>query len=126
MTYNGYNPHGGFTIGGCGTASFSVKIQTEFSVGQVVYYRKKAEQGQLERVAIKKVVVNGPPNAYRYRNSGYFEKPRPRHYEVVYVDTYNGWWSENELVTRDEAVALVEAYEVRRIELLSAVACKNS
>jgi hypothetical protein len=58
--------------------------------GSVVYWKKKAEAGTLYKVAVKKFFINNQ--------------------EVVYKDTTNRLWLEEELCPQSEAVALAEAY----------------
>lgn len=59
-------------------------------VGDTLYIKSRAKLGIFERVFIKKVLLNG-----RFK------------IVPIYKDTMNALWNENELVTREEAEALV-------------------
>lgn len=81
----------------CGVGSRSVRIEYQFAQGSVVYSIKKAREGILEAIAIKKVLIKNPYNNY----GSVF---------VLYQDTYNGLWNEEDLCNQAQAVSLATTY----------------
>ncbi len=74
----------------------------EFAPGEVLYNAVKARRGILEKVIVKS--VRSVANRRTLATS-----------RVLYVDTFNGLWNERDLVTPDEALALVVAH-VQRLD----------
>jgi hypothetical protein len=87
---------------GCTSICKAKYILYKFLEGSVVYICEEAQKGILETITIKKVLLNGP-----------------RH-KVIYVDTYNAIWEENELCDEAVAVAAAEDYLIRRLALIDA------
>lgn len=103
-----WNPSGGIEVGGCANV-FHVKcIVLKFGIGDIAFVKKKAKNGILEKVAIKKVRASNKPETL-----------------INYVDTYNAIHVESGLVTHAEALALATAYLQNQIDLLSRLeSCK--
>ena len=94
---------GGVEIGGCASVSLDRVLSLAFNVGDIVFLRSKALVGVLERVAIKRIVS---------RNDTTFSSGKG--YLVNYVDSYNSRYMELELVSYEDALALVNAYKERQ------------
>ena len=92
LIYSGY---GFATIYGSATAAALPAVTHLWDVGQILFVVGSAKKGFLEAVAIKRVLVNGTPMNQSV---------------VLYKDTYNGLWNEEELCTQDEAAAFIDAY----------------
>lgn len=81
---------GTIRIGGSADYTFEVFIATEFSIGDTVFTRHDALKGRLRRHTIKDILVDelyGP---------------------IVYLDTFNAQFNENELMVHADADALVQ------------------
>ena len=94
-------------VGGCSNYEWVSFYRYAFAIGSTVYYKKKAMKGVFEKVVIKDVRI---PRSYdpsrtpicRYCNS------------TLYIDTLNAYFNEEELVPYDEALELVQAYDLQR------------
>ena len=89
-----YVGSGGATFGGCATITKLVYIAHEWSVGELLYSKQKAAKGIMEPVVIKQILFND-----RYVQT-----------IPIYRDTLNYLWNEGDLVTEEDAVALIAAY----------------
>jgi hypothetical protein len=108
-----YVGSGGVRLLGCAAASAVPALDAKWALGTVLYNCAAARRGCLERVVLK-----------RYR---VFENFRTIRAVVLYVDTNNWWWNEDELCTRDSALAAVAAYDARQAEIaLDALSHCNS
>jgi len=98
-----YISSGAFSLGGCSspivlTQNFYIK----FAVGSMVYIKAKAEIGKLEKIIIKKVNRNT-------LNNTQYSGVSPT---IVYIDSLNGAWLENELCWEAMALSLsIDYYE---------------
>jgi hypothetical protein len=95
-----YEASGRVRVNGCAGISYARNYLTEYSVGDRVWVRKKASLGRFESVVIKRVRVGSAGNP-SYGGSETV---------VVYTDTFNRVWMERELVSLQEAEALVSSY----------------
>lgn len=82
---------GSLKFGGCADYSMAPTISAEYEVGDILYEKKKAQKGVLRKHCIKKVQANSLQESIRY------------------MDTFNAFFAESELITYDEAVALARA-----------------
>ena len=90
-----YDTIGGFEIFGCSDYNLTHLRYYQYSIGSILFVKKKALKGVYEKIAIKEV---------RF----------PKDYVNLYVDTFNALWNENELVSYETAVDLINAYIQRR------------
>jgi hypothetical protein len=80
------------------------KVYTsKYGERDIVFHRKKAIKGVLERVAIKRVEFLG----------GRLTDGQMTH---LYIDTYNSHWREDMLCEHGEAVQLARDFYLNRIE----------
>lgn len=98
---------GGVKVSGCPLVDELFLFVTPFGPGDTAYRVDKARFGILEKVVIRyiKAVSSlhlGPPNA------------------VLYQDTFNALWDEDDLVTYEAAVALADAYLSKAAALIRA------
>lgn len=91
-----YNFNTSFKLLGCAGFAIKKNFYSLFLVGDKAYVRQKARLGKLEKVVIKKLLIDSKTN-YRYL-------PTP-----LYVDTLNRIWEESELTTKENAkdIALI-------------------
>ena len=78
----------------CGITSTIEVVNYDYAEGSEVYPIAKAKKGDLERLIIKKVYV--------IDNRGLND--------IVYVDTLNGAWKQEELCVKSDAVDYAIAY----------------
>ena len=100
-----YCATGGITIEGCAPVERAECLVYRFPVGCVVYRCDKAcSQGKLEAICIKSVrIIQNQPSPW-----GCF--PPPERKVVLYTDTFNTIWEEEELCTKEEAIDCAMAY----------------
>jgi len=81
---------------GCAGAVIYKNFISEFIVGDKAYIRQKARLGKLEKIVIKKILIN--------ENLDQRNLPAP-----LYSDTFNRIWAESELINEETArdVALI-------------------
>ncbi len=93
-----YVGSGGITIGGCAAVSYTPEYAHRWPLGTRLYALYKARRGCLEAVVLKqvRVVQNVKTGALTY---------------IMYVDTLNGLWDEDELVELADAQAAVAAFD---------------
>lgn len=89
---------GGFILGGiCKQPRTESYYAVKFGLNSIAYdCGKAASKGKMDRVVIKKIKVLSNRRG------------------ILYTDTFNGLWREEDLCTFDEALALALAYETRR------------
>lgn len=92
-----YIGSGGVRVGGCAVTTPTPFYIADFTIGTIVYLRAKAMKGVLEKIAIKEALQSDLNRRHSSRI-------------MLYKDTNNFIYGVNELVTYDEAIALVEAY----------------
>lgn len=92
-----HEPKGGFCPHAYTPVSYEGYAYTKYGERDVVYIRKDAQKGKLRSVAIKRLyVVDSKHTGGEFR--------------VLYIDTYNSWWNEVDLVPKSAAVALATAF----------------
>lgn len=79
------------TINACPETTNDYIVYATYPKNTLLYNRNKANQGVLETVIIKDYIVN---------NSN-----------VIYVDTFNWFWKNGELCTKETAYALALKYD---------------
>lgn len=72
-------------------------IVTKFQERDVVYSLRKAKLGRLYEIVIKRLILT------QSRFTG-------NSFNVIYVDTFNSYWNEWDLVTHAEAITLATIY----------------
>lgn len=108
MTTLYYTASGGAKTGGCALASRYVYIPYKWGENSVLYIKHKAVKGILERVAIKRVILNSGPK------TGNQIVP-------IYQDTLNSLWNEDELIIEADARSLSLTYwEARELQIAEA------
>lgn len=84
---------------GCAGVSFKKNFLVLFTVGSKVYIKRKARFGKMEFVVIKKIFRQTPQDV----NQGI----QP---EIMYADTFNRIWSEDELLSKENALDAANLY----------------
>ena len=103
-----YVASGIIQVGGCSAYEERVNICYEYAIGSLVFEKIKAMKGIYERHCIKDV---------RFDMQQVKALKRVANYSAVkplYIDTFNAYWNEDELVSYEDAKALVEAYIIQR------------
>ena len=95
-----YEAKGSIRIVGCAGFSMEKKYLAKFLEGYRAYVRKKAKFGKIESVIIKRLRRMMPESTSRYGIQP----------DVMYTDTLNRVWSEDELIFQEEAVDLARLY----------------
>ncbi len=90
-----YVATGGVQVFNCADCKFSITRHYEFPIGSILFIKAKAMKGLYRRVVIKEV---------RF----------PSAYVNLYVDTLNALWNEDELVSHQTAIALIQQYTITR------------
>jgi len=106
-----YTGSGGVTTGGCALTSRYVYITYKWGENSVLYVKHKAVKGILERVAIKRVILNSGPK------TGNQVIP-------IYQDTLNSLWNEDDLLIEEHARDLALMYWEIREAQIAAAQCK--
>lgn len=101
---------GGLITGGCAKLVYVDYVIAQFGPGDILWSIPKARRGVYEKVVIKKAKI-----ARTQLTQG-----QP---VVLYVDTFNALWNEDELTDRNTADILVEDYENFYAEVLRGVKC---
>ncbi len=94
---------GGLFGDGCVLVGIRHPSVTAFGIGDVVYSLPKARVGRLEKVVIKTIRVVTSRRTFGGK-------------VVLYEDTLNGLWNEDELAALDATTALAAAYWQRAAE----------
>lgn len=113
-----YTASGSVIISGCAPVIPAFCEIYQFEIGSLVYVCKKAEQqGIIEAVCIKEVrILTGKASPW-----GCFPPPVPKH--VLYTDTYNTIWEQDELCTHRQALDLAIEYWEQLAEEAAALDC---
>lgn len=82
---------------GCAGALIYKNFTTEFIVGDKAYIKQKARLGKLEKIIIKKLLIDSKTN--------YRSLPAP-----LYVDHFNRIWEESELLNQETAIDISLIY----------------
>ena len=99
-------PDGGVAVGGCVEAWHVLTFTYEFAENDAAFYKRKAENGILKEVVIKEVQIG--QDQY---NKDF----------IVYKDTWNAIWNENELIPEQEAINTAISYYETQITQLQLV-----
>lgn len=91
---------GTIRINGCAGTNLKKIFLALFTVGSKAYIKQRARFGKMEFVVVKKVYRQTPRNTAS-------EGIQP---EVMYLDTYNRMWAENELLLQENALDLATLY----------------
>jgi hypothetical protein len=92
-----YTAIGGISIFGCARIKHSAYYVYKYGENSIVFLRNKAAKGNLEKIAIKKVILQSS-----HKTGGQIVP--------LYQDTLNSYYNEEELCTHKEAVDLAIAY----------------
>jgi hypothetical protein len=98
-----YEAEGIIRIAGCAGFKGKQNFIVLFLVGSRAYIKKAAIQGKIQSVVIKKINRLMPEMPSRYGIQP----------EVMYVDTLNRIWAEDELTTEENAVDYATAHWTR-------------
>jgi hypothetical protein len=98
---------GGAECSGCAIIEFTPYIYYPFIVGDTAYSQEAAQRGIIEKIVIKKVDVLA--------------------YDVIrYIDTLNGLWLSDELVTLAVATAIYNTFYQRQYALERNLKCLSA
>lgn len=92
---------GNIRVVGCAAVSVQQNLVVRFMVGERVYIKRKALQGKVESVVLKRL------NGVFPRYEGFNTAIQP---DINYVDTFNRVWLEDELVSQERAIDLARIY----------------
>ena len=87
-----YEPTGTIRVVGCAGVKLKKNFLALFIVGSRVYIRKSARIGELKSVVIKRFAKSLTDSLDRYSNP-----------TIMYTDTFNRVWAENELLSEENA-----------------------
>jgi hypothetical protein len=104
MTYH-YISSGFAKTGGCAKTQKAIYVHYKWGENSIVYLKYKAQKGILERIAIKRVILNAGTKTYN--------KIVP-----IYQDTLNSLYNESELISEVDARNLaLEYWEIRESQI---------
>jgi len=92
-----YTATGGINLFGCAIVKHSAYYTYKYGENSIVFLRYKAIRGVLEKIAIKKVILQSSVK------TGGLIIP-------LYQDTLNSYYNEEEICTHQEAVNLAKDY----------------
>lgn len=110
MTIFSYIGSGTVYTKGCAITKKITYINYKYGENSIVYLKYKAEKGIIERIAIKRVLLNSGPKTYNQ-------------IIPIYQDTLNSLYNEDELILEADAKALALAYWTKRQENINALKC---
>lgn len=97
-------------LGGCAGVTVTHHIRLEYSEGDSLFVRKKAQDGILERVVIKTAHIgqlNNTPESFRkFGKSPCGSSVIERN--IVYEDTLRALWNADQLISHTDAIALAK------------------
>ena len=102
--HHAYAGSDGVIVGGCSGVEFIIFIRHKFSIGDIVYDRRRALKGIMRRHTIKEIRVfpfEYDVHGSRMRRSGFPFPP-------LYVDTYNAYHNEEDLLSFSEALDIAQ------------------
>jgi hypothetical protein len=103
-----YTASGGLKLKKCGIGMEFLPLhihETVFGVGDEAWLKYKAQKGKIQSVYIKKVKIISDA---LFQGRG--------HCDVIYFDTLNSAYNEDELITNSEAIAIATAYIENRLK----------
>lgn len=98
-----YTGSGTIIVEGCTCPKKEIYLYYKWPENSIAYLKYKAEKGIMERVAIKKVIIN----------KNYATKLAE---VVLYQDTMNSLYNENDLITEEEAKYLAQVFWLTQLE----------
>jgi hypothetical protein len=102
MTF-AYQGGGTIKLDGCVCPTKQIYLYYKWSENSFAYLKYKAQKGVMERIAIKRVIIN--------------KNARTAYADVVlYQDTLNSLYNESDLITEDEAKYLAQIYWLTQLE----------
>jgi hypothetical protein len=102
-----YTGSGSAKVGGCALYSYGIKYYFAHPIGSARYVKPKALKGVLEKVVVKAIRLPKAFDPTRTRMAKYGDL------SPLYVDTLNALFVEEELISREDALAYIEQYELR-------------
>lgn len=93
-----YDCVGKLNISGCSRMERRISVLYKWGERSVVYIKPKAIRGILEKIAVKRVILNNKNNFYA----------------PIYQDSLNSLYNESELISELEAINYVEDYIEKR------------
>ena len=87
-----HEPTGKIRVVGCAGVKLKKNFLALFTVGSRVYIRKNARMGELKSVVIKRFAKSLADSLDRHSNP-----------MIMYTDTFNRVWAENELLSEENA-----------------------
>lgn len=101
---------GGILLGGCSPSELGFFYSVLYEIGTVLYDKKKAAKGIVEKVFIKDI---------RYIHEGKANDPfrkkyikRLINYPPLYIDGFNAYFNEEDLCEQEEAEELITNYRI--------------
>jgi hypothetical protein len=103
---SGYvHSNSGFVVvSGCARIERRIFVNYRWGERSVVFLKYKAEKGIMEKIAVKKVILNFKLGSYT----------------PVYMDTLNSLYNEEELINEEQAKTLVQLYIDRQKSAIAA------
>lgn len=101
-----YTSYGNIKINSCSTVSKKENFLSKYQKGDKAWLYYKAKRGILESVVIKELRIIGGAFSYNQVVS-------------IYIDTYNFYYNEQELIKENEAKDLVREFVINKINELS-------
>lgn len=103
---NGYvHPNSGIVVvSGCARVERRIFVNYKWGERSVVFLKYKAEKGVMEKIAVKKVILNFKLGSYT----------------PVYMDNLNSLYNEEELINEEQAKTLVQLYIDRQKSAIAA------
>lgn len=108
-----YEATGGIRLQGCAGIQLAAFLYYDYEIGSIVFNRHKAARGIYEKVAIKDVRFPELPQRQRRKIMNYASM------QPLYIDTFNAYWNEYDLVSYDQAKVLVENFFLDQQEILN-------
>ena len=98
--------------GGCSEYELAHLFHVKYKVGSIVYSKPKALKGKLEKIVVKK------HRLFPERESSLQTVCQICTFPPLYIDTLNAYHNEEDLVGPEEALALIENYNLVQRALL--------
>lgn len=105
MDHN-YAGTGTIKVGNCANYIFRKRFFVQFKVGSIAYSKPKALKGVLEKIVIKKIRL------FPERESALQTSCHICTFPPMYIDTLNAYHNEEDLLGPEEAIALINNYNL--------------
>lgn len=89
-----YLSSGSINVAGCSRIEKDIFVLYKWGERSIVYFKPKAVKGIIEKIAVKRVILNYIKGQFR----------------PIYIDTLNSLYNEEELIGEYEARSLVQTY----------------